>query len=123
MVSEILYNKNEVPVQPQIEGPQSTSSTKSLTIDKTNSSQFKNKFDEVKEQIRTGEVTKDNFLDTIKEIIKNSDEESEYVTNKNTDEVHTLRVSDHHAKSWHAYRQGHPDNNTSVVIKMFSETR
>lgn len=123
MVSEILYNKNEVPVQPQREGPQSTSSSKSLTIDKTNSSQFKNKFDEVKEQIRTGEVTKDNFLDTIKEVIKNSDEESEYVTNKNTDEVHTLRVSDHHAKSWHAYRQGHPDNNTSVVIKMFSETR
>ena len=123
MVSEILYNKNEVPVQPQREGPQGTSSTNSLTIDKNNSSQFKNKFDEVKEQIRTGEVTKDNFLDAIKEVIKNSDEESEYVTNKNTDEVHTLRVSDHHAKSWHAYRQGHPDNNTSVVIKMFSETR
>lgn len=122
MVSEVLYNKNGVPVQPQW-GTVGTPSPNSLTIDKTNSSQFKKMFDNVKNDIKSGKVNSDNFLDTIKQIIKYTNKESEYITNTNTDEVHTLRVSDHHAKAWHSLKEWHPDNNTSVVIKMFSETR
>lgn len=70
MVSEVLNTKNGTPTNSK--SVAGAPSTRSLTIDSTNASHYLSKFDEVKSKIDRGEVTPENFLDTIKELLKNN---------------------------------------------------
>ena len=91
------------------------SSSKSITISPENANFYKNNLKQLwgKSHQHSPEI----FLRDLKNSF-GVEGNSSYIANNLSDWTHTLRISNHSAKAWNNKLRGHPENNTSIVIKL-----
>ena len=91
------------------------SSSKSITISPENANFYKNNLKQL--WGKSHQYSPEIFLRDLKNSF-GVEGNSSYIANNLSDWTHTLRISNHSAKAWNNKLRGHPENNTSIVIKL-----
>ena len=107
--------KPSSPPTTSLAGALEGNSSKSITISPENANFYKNNLKQLwgKSHQHSPEI----FLRDLKNSF-GVEGNSSYIANNLSDWTHTLRISNHSAKAWNNKLRGHPENNTSIVIKL-----
>lgn len=112
---ETMQNARKSSSTTSLAGALERSSGKSITISPKNANLYRENLKQIGENIH--KYSPESFLRELKNSF-GVEGDSSYISNNLSDWTYTLRISNHSAKAWNNKLRGHPENNTSIVIKL-----